>query len=147
MKMHLSKKGVLSALLLSLYLAGCGGGGGGGGGAGGQTSTDDKASNSAGTENNAVDAGTQPDSSTITWLPPTENVDSSAFTDLVGYKIYIGSEPGRYKTVRMLEDPGLTEYLIEGLPAGKYYVAMTAVNSQNIESPLSNVVVKVVNDS
>lgn len=83
-------------------------------------------------------------SSTLTWLPPTENVDDSAFTDAVGYKIYIGSQPGRYEIVRELQDPGLTEYVIEGVPPGTYYVAMTTVNSENIESPLSNVVVRVV---
>lgn len=83
-------------------------------------------------------------SSTLTWLPPTENADDSAFTDAVGYKIYIGRQPGRYEIVRELQDPGLTEYVIEDVPPGTYYVAMTTVNSENIESPLSNVVVRVV---
>lgn len=46
----------------------------------------------------------------------------------------------------MLKEPGITEYVLEDLPAGTYYVTMTAVNSNNIESAFSNVVVKVVSD-
>lgn len=79
-------------------------------------------------------------------MPPTRNTDNSKFSDLVGYKLYIGSEPGRYSIVRMLKEPGITEYVLEDLPAGTYYVTMTAVNSNNIESAFSNVVVKVVSD-
>lgn len=85
--------------------------------------------------------------SAVTWLPPTQNVDDTAFSDLIGYKIYIGSKPGRFEIVRELKEPGLTEYVLEGLSPGTYYVGMTAVNSQNIESPLSNVVKRTVGGS
>lgn len=167
MKRHFSRIGVLSTLLFSLFVAGCGGGGGGGSGnksvsgnsSGSVNGSASVSENSAPVETpapaspspapvNAPDdstAAASPEtSSTLTWLPPTENVDESAFSDAVGYKIYIGSQPGRYEIVRELRDPGLTEYVIEDVPPGKYYVAMTIVNSENIESPLSNVVVKVV---
>jgi hypothetical protein len=151
-----------STLLILLSLAGCGGGGGGGGGNGASANSNGNNSPSLGNgpalsaptipENEtdhsvSVSTGSAVSSSSVAWLPPTQNVDNSAFTDLVGYKIYIGSEPGRFKVVRELKEPGLTEYVLESLPAGKYYVGMTAVNSQNIESPLSNVVVRVVDGS
>lgn len=173
MKRHFSRIGVVSTLLFSLFVAGCGGGGGGGSGnksvsgsgSGGVSASANVSENPAPVETpapanpspapvetsapvNAPDdstvAASPETSSTLTWLPPTENVDSSAFSDAVGYKIYIGSQPGRYEIVRELRDPGLTEYVIEDVPPGKYYVAMTIVNSENIESPLSNVVVRVV---
>lgn len=163
MKRHFSRISVLSTLLFLLFIAGCGGGGGGGSGnvSGNGNSSLNKnpapvekpapvSSNPAPIETPSPDApadstaASSGTSSTITWLPPTENVDDSAFTDAVGYKIYIGSQPGRYEIVRELRDPGLTEYVIEDVPPGTYYVAMTTVNSKNIESPLSNAVVKVV---
>lgn len=170
MKRHFSRIGVLSALLFSLFVASCGGGGGGGSGNKSVSGSSSGVSTSASENSSPVEtpapvnpspapaetsapvdapgdstAAASPEtSSTLTWLPPTENVDESAFSDAVGYKIYIGSQPGRYEIVRELRDPGLTEYVIEDVPPGKYYVAMTIVNSENIESPLSNVVVRVV---
>lgn len=173
MKERFSRIGVSSALLFFFFLSGCGGGGGGGGSnnvSGSVNGNGNKSisQNPAPVEtpaptgeipapvdtaapvnepaNPIVSTGpdSRADSSTIAWLPPTENADDSAFTDPVGYKIYIGSAPGRYEIVRALQDPGLTEYVIEDVPPGTYYVAMTSVNSKNIESPLSNVVVKVV---
>lgn len=150
MKKRYPTTSVLSTLMIFVFLTGCGGGGGGGSGnasAGGNDSRPSLGGVSTPATTITSNTGSQATSSAITWLPPTQNVDDSAFTDLVGYKIYIGSEPDRFEIVRELKEPGLTEYVIEGVPAGTYYVAMTAVNSQNIESPLSNVVVKVVGDS
>lgn len=155
-------------LAVFLLLAGCGGGGGGSGSKLGSGNSSNKPSsvktsipaNQAGQspavtsspvseadQSASVNSDSRSVSSNITWLPPTQNVDDSAFTDLVGYKLYIGSEPGRFEIVRELQEPGLTEYVLEDLPAGTYYVGMTAVNTQNIESPLSNVVVRVVGGS
>lgn len=172
MKKRFSRMCASSALLCFIFLAGCGGGGGGGGNASKSqapvgisetsmpvtevavetsapvTEVADEVSAPV-TESPSPTVSVDPGrdmSSTIAWLPPTENMDASTFTDLTGYKIYIGSELGRFEMVRALEEPGLTEYVLEDLPDGTYYVAMTSVNSQNIESPLSNVVVKVVGD-
>ena len=164
MNKHISTISALPALVMFLLLTACGGGGGGGSSStggdaggngpslgdgaslGGSSPSVNKVEQPIPADSN-VSSGAKSTTSTVTWLPPTQNVDDTAFTDLVGYKIYIGSEPGRFEIVRDLKEPGLTEYVLEGLPAGTYYVGMTAVNSQNIESPLSNVVKRTVGGS
>ncbi len=41
-----------------------------------------------------------------------------------------------------LDNPGLTEYVIEGLSSGAYYFTMTAYDALGVESRYSNVVSK-----
>ena len=61
------------------------------------------------------------------------NTDGTALTNLSGYRLMYGSQPGKYlHTVDV--DNGLTRYALEDLPAGTYYIAMTARNSAGQES-------------
>lgn len=79
---------------------------------------------------------------TLTWNPPTENADGSALTDLAGYKIYYGLNPGFMTSSVNLDNPGLSAYTVENLTANTYYFSAKAVNSSGIESDLSNIVVR-----
>jgi fibronectin type 3 domain-containing protein len=74
---------------------------------------------------------------TLSWTPPTLNTDGSPLTDLAGYRIYYGTQPDHYRVIVQLDNPGLTTYVVDYLPADTYYFAMTAVNSKGIESALS----------
>jgi hypothetical protein len=74
---------------------------------------------------------------TISWTPPTTNVDGSALTDLVGYRIWAGSTPDRLLPILSFDNSGMTSYALEGLSPGLHFFAMTAVNSQGLESALS----------
>ena len=38
-------------------------------------------------------------SATLSWMPPTENADGSALTDLAGYRIYYGRNPNTLNPV------------------------------------------------
>lgn len=76
-------------------------------------------------------------SSSITWIPPTENTDGSPLVDLAGYKIYYGPESRVYYQRIDVPDPARDSYELEVAP-GAYYIAMTAYNVAGIESPLSN---------
>lgn len=80
------------------------------------------------------------ESATLSWTPPTTNVDGSALTNLTGYRVYAGTAPDRLAPVLTLDNAGLTCHVIDGLTRGLNYFAMTAVNSRGDESALSSVV-------
>ena len=73
----------------------------------------------------------------ISWIPPTENTDGSVLMNLGGYVIHYGTASKTYTSTITLTNPGLTLYVIESLPAGTYYFAMTARTTNGVESRLS----------
>jgi hypothetical protein len=77
-------------------------------------------------------------SATLTWLPPTQNVDGSPLTNLAGYKVYWGTSPGSYPNSVTLNNPGLLTYVVDYLVSGTYYFVVTAFNSTGAESGQSN---------
>ena len=76
-------------------------------------------------------------SATLSWLPPTENADGSTLVDLAGYRIYYGTNSGSLGNTVVLNNPGLTRYVIDSLSAGTWYFSMTSVNSIGTESTRS----------
>ena len=81
---------------------------------------------------------------TLYWQAPTDNTDGSQVTNLSGYKIYYGETPRNYSSTIKVSNPGLTTYVVENLPAGQYYFAMTAYNALGDESDFSAEVSTVV---
>ncbi len=66
---------------------------------------------------------------TLQWDPNPE-------TDVVGYRVYYGTASRTYSSPIPL---GLqTSYTVTGLAAGTYYFAVTAFNSEGLESAFSN---------
>ncbi len=91
------------------------------------------------------DSGAEQSLVTLSWTPPTTRSDGSALTNLAGYKIYYGNTEGEYSIIVDIDNPGLTEYVLEGLNSGRtYYFTMTAYDEARIESAYSNVVSKVI---
>jgi hypothetical protein len=90
-------------------------------------------------------AGTTAEAVTIAWAPPTENTDGTALTDLSGYKIHYGSESKTYSSSVAVKNPSLTRFVLESLPAGKYYFALTATNGAGHDSPFSQEVAATLN--
>ena len=77
---------------------------------------------------------------TVSWTPPTQNVDGTPLTTLAGYRILYGTQPTVLTQVIGLNDPTLKSYVVGPLPAPQqYYFAIRAVNSVNAESENSNV--------
>jgi len=81
---------------------------------------------------------------TLSWTAPTQNTDGSSLDDLDGYRIYYGTSQGSYPNEIIIDNPGLTTYVVDNLVAGTYYFVSTAVNRQMIESDYSNVAIKTV---
>ena len=83
-------------------------------------------------------------SALLSWNPPTQNADGSALTDLAGYRVYWGLTQNNLASSVTLGNPGLTSYVIDQLTPATWYFATTALNSQGVESGLSNIASKVV---
>jgi hypothetical protein len=66
---------------------------------------------------------------TLAWDPNSEG-------NLAGYKIYYGTAPGVYGTPITIGTQAT--YTVTGLPAGTYYFAVTAYNTEGLESGYSN---------
>jgi hypothetical protein len=81
--------------------------------------------------------GTGTESLTLAWNPPTQNADGSPLTNLAGYRIHYGTSSGDYSETIELNSPGVSNYVIGNLAPGTYYLAMTSVNSANLESAYS----------
>jgi hypothetical protein len=71
---------------------------------------------------------------TLDWLPPTENSDGSALTNLAGYTVYYGTSPDSLTQSVKITNPGLTAYTVTNLPSGTWYFAVTSYSSTGVES-------------
>jgi hypothetical protein len=74
---------------------------------------------------------------TLAWDAPTENSNGTPITGLAGYKIHYGTASQAYTQVVAVSNPSLSRYVLDSLPSGTYYFAITAYNSQGMESALS----------
>lgn len=81
---------------------------------------------------------------TLSWMPPQENADGTALTDLAGYQVRYGRDPEDLSQIVDLPNPALNVYVIENLSAGTWYFAVAAVNSAGVTSDLSNVASKTI---
>jgi len=80
---------------------------------------------------------------TLSWTPPTTYTNNEQMNDLSGYKIYFGTSSDN---LDFLADVGsnLTSTVIENdlrlVKGNTYYFGITAYNSINIESAMSEVI-------
>ncbi len=113
---------LLLAATISLLLSACGGGG------------------SASSSVNRDGAGRV----LLSWSAPTARTDGSFLpvTELQGYRIYYGSSEDSLSVLVDLNDDSITEYTVDTLPSGSYYFAITAYDTDGVESGLSNVINK-----
>jgi len=77
-------------------------------------------------------------SATLTWIAPTERVDNTPLTDLVGFDVHYGQSSGNYSNKIAINNPGISTYMVENLPAGTWYFAVTARDSADQNSDFSN---------
>lgn len=81
---------------------------------------------------------------TLSWTPPTKNVDGTALTDLAGYRISYGTSPTALVQAVQVAVRGATAYTIGNLAPGTYFFTVRAYTSDGDESAQSGVVSKVV---
>jgi hypothetical protein len=83
----------------------------------------------------------------LSWTPPTTNVDGSPMSDIVGYRVYVGTAPGTCpRGSSFFVDAAASaanrtqpvSTMLKGLKMGElYYVAVTAVSAAGGESACS----------
>lgn len=81
---------------------------------------------------------------TLSWNPPTEREDGTVLTDLAGYRIQYGTGPNELTYTIVIDNAGLSSYVVEGLSSGSWYFGMIAVDSQGNKSILSEIVSKTI---
>lgn len=77
---------------------------------------------------------------TISWAAPTSNADGSALNpgDVAGYRIYYRTDGGAY-SIPVTAAGAATSYTVTlmGVPAGRYFFAVTAYDIDGNESDYS----------
>jgi hypothetical protein len=81
---------------------------------------------------------------TLSWMPPTQNTDGTALTNLAGYRIAYGTSSTALTSTIQVANPGLSSYTLSNLAPGTYYFAVRAYTSSGNESSNSNVQTKIV---
>ncbi|KPK56332.1 MAG: hypothetical protein AMJ59_22390 [Gammaproteobacteria bacterium SG8_31] len=81
---------------------------------------------------------------TLRWTPPTEREDGSVLDNLAGYKVHYGTSQSNLSTVVVLDNPGLSSYVVDNLDQGTWYFAVTAFDADGRESSFSNVGSKMI---
>ena len=80
----------------------------------------------------------------MSWVAPTERTDGSPLTDLAGFRVYYGVDARNRVAVAEVRDPALSSARIAGLLPGTWYFAVSAVDSQGVESELAGPVTKTI---
>jgi hypothetical protein len=80
----------------------------------------------------------QPGAATLEWTAPTTQTNGATLGDLAGFRIHYGKSAGSLDKTIVVRNPSISSYVVEGLPAGTYYFAVSAFNSRNHESERSN---------
>jgi hypothetical protein len=81
---------------------------------------------------------------TLSWKPPISNIDSSALTNLAGYRILYGTAANKLHSRLELPGSSHTSARIEGLAAGTYFFALKAYRRDGVESDLTEILWKTV---
>lgn len=92
-----------------------------------------------------VEESVETSSFTLTWTAPSERVDGSPFTfsEIDYYLIEYGESPDNLDRSVQVEI-GETRYEFKGLASGTWYLAVKVVDSNGLESELSDVVEHIV---
>lgn len=115
----------ISITALLVVIAGCG----------------SNAGSSAGTSMVTIPEPGAPNSATLTWDTPLLNADGSALTDLAGYKVYYGTQPGNYTNTKDVGNSNTA--VLNNLTTGTtYFIAITAYDINGNESIFSKEVKK-----
>jgi len=74
----------------------------------------------------------------LSWTTPVQNTDGTIVSGLAGYKIYWGTSSRAYTNVEIIDNPGVTTFVVQNLDPSTYYFASTAYDASGAESDYSN---------
>jgi len=73
-------------------------------------------------------------SAVLSWSAPTTNTNGTALTNLAGYTILYGTNPGALNQAIALNSASTNSYTINGLAAGTWYFSIVANSNDGTES-------------
>jgi hypothetical protein len=79
-------------------------------------------------------------SATVNWVPPTQNTNGSALTNLAGIILYYGTAPASLTQSVKLASSSQISYTIANLTAGTWYFGGVAYTNTGVQSAMSPVV-------
>jgi hypothetical protein len=107
--------------------------------------SDGQASNALPAFTVTVTAPVTTGSASVALIPPTENTNGAALTDLAGMRIYFGSTPSSLTQVVQLAGAAAPmNYTVGNLASGTWYFAATAYTTTGVESSLSALASKTI---
>jgi len=82
----------------------------------------------------------------VSWNAPLKREDSSTLdlTEIAEYRVYYGAKTGDYKHVIVVDGSSTLQVEQSGVPVGKYYVAVTAVDRDGRESKYSQEITVII---
>jgi len=77
----------------------------------------------------------------LSWAAPSgrENGNTLSLSEIAGYRIYYGVQEGVFLDYINISDASATQANISGVPLGKYFVVMTTLDVNGLESQYSPV--------
>jgi hypothetical protein len=80
----------------------------------------------------------------VKWVPPTQNTNGSALTDLAGVRIFYGNSASNLSNSVQVAGGSATTYTISGLPTGTWYFGAQAYTTTGTSSAMSSIVSKAI---
>jgi len=80
----------------------------------------------------------------LSWARPTFRSNGSRLDNLVGYRIYGGTNPESLELLAELCSPDTTRWVITDLPKGTWHFRVTAIDDQDKESEPTSPVRKII---
>jgi hypothetical protein len=81
-------------------------------------------------------------SAMLRWEAPYARVDGGPLEDLAGYRILFGRDSDNLDRSVLIDDPNVTTFEFQELPAGIWYFAVVAVNAGGLEGPPTTITMK-----
>ena len=89
-----------------------------------------------------VTSPTTTGTATVSWIPPTQNSDGTALTNLAGYQIDYGTSASSLSHTVKVANPGQTSYNVTNLTSGTWYFTVQSYTNTGVMSALANVASK-----
>ena len=122
---------ILAVSIFVMSLASCGGG---------NNLNDPSSTNTTNTGNGSAGSNNtgQSKSITLAWIAPSTRVNGNpiSLTEIAGYKISYGPSEYNITNVVTINDGSLSQYTLT-LQTGVYYIEISAIDSDGVESPRS----------
>ncbi|MES9952917.1 MAG: hypothetical protein ABW104_08775 [Candidatus Thiodiazotropha sp. 6PLUC2] len=130
----MKKSALFTIVTLTYALTSCGGGGGGD-----NTTTDN---------NNNNPPQDEPTVQQLNWVAPSTRTDGSFLdlSELGGFKLYAGTQENILELIADIQDSQATSYDLSSFAAGDYYFGIVAYDSDGLQSPVSDRIVKTITE-